>query len=194
MGFWAAAAPALISVAGSVIGGLMSKKPKTDPAVTARMNLENALLRKKQGYLNQLDQYLGRGTLLGSDGKPLTLHLGKGWPKSLGEFMQAADFGGKRDLDNLMKFIELANPGGNTSGAVQSGAAAAATAAERNATSIGSALNKFGQGLWDQYGVGGKDGVAKDLAKIVSKEEFDTMPITGGNLLLDLTKKAGESD
>ena len=190
MAFWAAAAPGLISAGASLLSGLMSKKPKTDPAVKARMNLENALLRKKQGYLNQLDQYLGRGTLMGSDGKPLTLRLGEGWPKSLGEFMQAADFGGKRDLDNLMKFIELANPGSNTSGAVQSGAAASANAAERNASSIASALNKFGQAAWDEYGVGGKDGVAKDLAQIVSKAEFDTMPIDGGNLLLDLTKKA----
>lgn len=198
MGFWAMLAPTLISGAASVLGGLTSKKPKTDPAVTARMNLENSILRTKQGFLNQLDQYLGRGTLLDSEGKPLTLRLGEGWPKSLNEFMQAADFGSKRDLDNLIQFIQLANPGSNTSGAVQQGAMASAMGAERNASALGKMFDTIGQAAWDKYGVGGTDGVAKELTKIVSREALDEMIPGNGAIGLDtldlITKVKGEKD
>ena len=193
MGFWAAAAPALISAGASILGGLMSKKPKQDPRVSQRLDLENALLRSKQGYLNQLDQYLGRGTLLGSDGKPLTMHLGKDWPKSLAEFMQAADFGAKRDQGLLESLIQMSTPGGNTAGPVQSGQLAASQASERTATALSKMLSDVGQQAWQEYGVGSKD-LAKKLDKIDMGDVWESAGVAPGVDIAALNERAGGSD
>ena len=191
MGFWALAAPALISAGGSILSGLLSKKPSIDPSVKLAQDLSNQATQKRLGYLTQMEQGLNRGQLLYQDtGKVLRMFLpGVGgsmekFNSSMDALLNSADFGLARDNTLLTTLAQLSQAQGAPA-SVQSGANRQYQDSKSTAGNLAKMFSDLGSAAWEQYGVG-KDGGAADA--IVNQNQLDNMEITGGNgPVLDLT-------
>lgn len=158
MGFWMAAAPALISAGSSILGGLMNKnKNAVPPEVLKKLGLEADILGMKKGYLDQLDNGLGRGALLDpATGKVLRMRLPgvggdqKGFDSSMDAFLNNADFSLARDQDLLKALISLSTTGDSGSSAT-AGQAQEYAAGQKAAGSTAKLIDELGNAAFDSW-------------------------------------------